>query len=195
MSKKITYQELEKIVQASKVGVRVRVDSDPYGKGYQQILTFAYLEDAYYGGSDLSTYGFNQDKIDGISYSYSGTEWQEQYKGTFELVEELPVKPEVYAVGDWVVVLEEFKKCKDWNKYCRNSIGKIYKIQEVGDSNFGINYYLESGNGQGDGYHYPHYAVQRVNPPEPTPEIIEVNDKTYNKSEYDWAIAGLKEVK
>ena len=95
---KITYQELEKIVQKSKLGVRVKVDSNPYGEGDEQVLTF--ITDKY---NYLSTCCFDQYKIDDIYYAYLFYDWQNKYKGTFELVEEPPKKPELYAKGDWVL--------------------------------------------------------------------------------------------
>ena len=191
MSKKITYQELKEAVQESPYLFReMWVDHNPFGEGERTKLRF-FID----GLGSISSFINNQTNIKGVNYGYY-IQWKHDYTGTFELVVEPPVKPEVYVVGDLVVVLAEIKKCRDyenWNKYCRNSIGKTYKIEEVSDSNFGINYYLESGNGSGDGQRYPHYAVHRVSSPKP--ETITINNKTYLKSEYDSAIAGLEEIK
>ena len=205
MSKFVNYQELEKIVQESKVGVRAKVQSNPYGEGGEQELTFATDE---FG--NLTTKCFNQysepsiltQKNMMITYAYNGVDWINKYKSTFELVEPAYIKPEVYAVGDWVVVTKEIKKCGDYKErhcYIRNVtnqiIGKPLQIKDVFDDFCGISYCLGEINYPNDNstYSFPHYAVQRVSPPES--ETIEVNGKIYLKSEYDLAIVGLEEIK
>lgn len=184
MSKFINYKELQKIVQESKVGVRVKVQSNPRGRGGEQELTFIKDKDG-----NLTTYCNCQADIDGVDYAWS-FQWFGNYKGTFGLVPETPVKPEVYAVGDWVVVTEEFKKCGSFRNQSNKEnalIGQIQKITEVWDNREGVHYGLYIGG------LFPHYAVQRVESPEP--ETIKINGKTYNKSEYDLAISNLNEIK
>ena len=93
---------------------------------------------------------------------------------TFELVEE-PVKPEVYAVGDWVVVDSDYcnqksKSCHPiFRKYfnflktkipvqidCVHITTKITKKNTIHSYSYDIHHIAA-----------PHYAVQRVNPPKP----------------------------
>ena len=134
MSKFVTYQKLEKIVQESQVGVRVKVQSNPYGAGGEQMLTF--IID---GDGNISSYCNSQGDIDGVDYTYN-YHWENDYKGTFELVDEAPVKPEVYNLGDWVVVTDQINKAN--YHYIENYIGQIWKIDSVKDDYEGISYRL-----------------------------------------------------
>ena len=185
MSKFVTYRQLQKIVQESKVGVHVKIQSNPWGEGKVQVLIFLPLKNGY-----VSTKWYGQGDIEGIDYS-AWYEWRDNYKGRFELVEPATVKPEVYAVGDWVVVTEEAKKCEDYESWLitqPNIIGQECQITETHDTCYGISYELCY-------MFFPYYAVQRVEPPESEPQTIKVHGKIYLKSEYDSAIAVLEEVK
>jgi hypothetical protein len=136
---------------------QVWVEHNPLEKGDRTLLWF------YISSNKIGTNIYNQHDIEGYNYSYVHT-WHNIYKGSFELV--LPynqfTKPEVYAVGDWVEVLENAKEIGNWKNLSpeqRSSmIGKCYKIDGVSDHCSGIYYTLNDRYS----FIYPHYCVKKL---------------------------------
>ena len=212
MSTKLNYEKLKKLLQEKQTIVEAWVECNPFGKGKRTKLKFGL--DKY---GDLSTYCFGQDDIEGVYYGWD-VKWFNLYKGTFELVDELPVKPEVYKAHDWVIVDEQYmlKNCEygdyadkleaeDKSLKIKSQIGRPLKIHyaiDEYDETGGVSYqviYNTLPKEEEHKYTYvetirvPYYAVKRVNPPEA--ETITINNKTYLKSKYDLAIAELEEIK
>ena len=156
---------------------QVWVDHNPYGDGERTLLWYSI--NLY---NKISTNIFNQHYIKGVDkgvdYAQSST-WHNSYKGTFELV--LPynqfTKPEVYAVGDTVEVLENVREIGNWEDVVsenkKSMIGNCYEILGVNDDYSGIHYGLKYDDN--DKYIFPHDCVRKVeNPPrEMTLEEIE----------------------
>lgn len=192
MSKFITYKELEKIVQESNIGVRVKVQSNPFGQGGEIELTFIIDEDGQFSASCCGQYYIND-----IRYTLGS--WEDDYDGTFELVEPAHVKPEVLPVGTYVKILQNIKDCGDYNEWTdfrKNYIGRKFIICKVNDNCFGVYYSIAEISDNicnYEGIVFPHYAVQKCNSLKP--ETVEANGKIVLKSEYDLAIAGLEEIK
>jgi hypothetical protein len=141
---------------------QVWVDSNPFGDGKRTLLWFCIDTD-----KELSTYLGMQHKIKSVDYAYLGIRWYNEYKGSFELV--IPfdqfTKPEVYAVGDTVEVLENVREIGNWENLSpekRSSmIGKCYKIVTVYDDFEGIYYTLNNRNR----FVFPHYCIKKVEQP------------------------------
>jgi hypothetical protein len=142
---------------------QVWVDHNPEKKGERTLLWFCIDCDG-----ELSTYILNQLNINNVDY-INASPWHTDYTGTFELV--LPynqfTKPEVYAVGDTVEVLENAKECDDyiiWSQKHKNMLGKQLSIIAVQDHRGGICYSLVDAQG-GGGYNFPHYCVRKIENP------------------------------
>ena len=152
---------------------QVYVDNSPDGVGEHTLLWF-FINFSDKINTDIS----NQHDINGVDYAYS-VNWHTDYTGSFELV--LPytqfTKPEVYAVGDTVEVLENATEIGVWTSLTSDKrqamVGNCYKIVSVYDTVYGIYYKLEYDNS--DNFYFPHYCVRKVENPlrEMTLEEIE----------------------
>ena len=139
---------------------QVYVDHNPCGEGERTLLWF-YIP---ININIVNTNIYNQHDINGVDYAYASG-WHNSYKGSFELV--MPytqfTKPEVYAVGDWVEVLENVYTITDVTGSSWEEEETHFKITQVIDTYHGISYRLQC-----DGRYdvLPHYCVKKVeNPP------------------------------
>lgn len=83
MSKKttnLTYDELIAIAPKH-IPFKIRVQSNPKGEGGEQILTAKITATVLHTSFDRQYY------INGVDYAW-GTSWRDEYKGTFDLIEE-----------------------------------------------------------------------------------------------------------
>lgn len=142
---------------------KVIVEHNPNGRGGKTEL-YAKINNGYLSTFTDNDY-LNQSNIDGVDYEWGGGVWEYEHKGEITLI--LPnnetKKPEVYEVGDTVLITEEAKKCgnyEDWNDKRKETIGKKYKIEGTYDNGYGVSYIIKDKNG-GD-YTFPHYCCQKV---------------------------------
>ena len=107
--------------------------------------------------------------------------WQNNYTGTFTLIDEyrnMYEKPEVLEVGTKVEILESVKDVGYYRtsqniEEITDQIGTLNIIDEVRDDDYGIYYETKKG------YRFPHYCVRPVERVEEKKEIITVNGKKY----------------
>ena len=199
---KLNSQQLLEKIKDSK-GFHVTVNHNPFGEGGKQTLIAETNLSEFLGTHYLSTHYLGQDDIEGIDYSYDSSWTDGTYKGTFDL-DTTPfqnIKPEVYKVGDTVKILENVRECGNYNEWAENkkeTIGKIFKIFAVDDSDYGVSYgiqhpiYLWFAS-------FPAYCIQKIEPvepePEPEPQTITIGGDTYPVTpEFLTALSNLKKI-
>ena len=104
-------------------------------------------------------------------------------------------KPEIYNVGDWVVVTN---KIIDLYPKLESTIGKKYRIEgsfyDEGKLYYSVcNEIISQAGSYRESCAIPEVALIKI--PIPAPETVLVGGKTFVKSEYLEAIKNLKEVK
>jgi len=175
----LTAQQLLKLIKPIKTEMRVTVDHNPFGEGGKQTLS-AYTDK----DGDLDTQGLKEYKFDGVDYGHDFAWTDGTYTGTFGL-ETTPwqnIKPEVYAVGDTVMILENARECggyKKWGSQKVSMIGrKTCRIEKVGDNDSGLYYGIKDFT-SGYVYNFASYCIQKIANPETITITITINGKEY----------------